>query len=161
MDRIHVTFLRHLVVGLALIALPLYASMNAGLLNMSGLFEWLSQRVLILLLWSISIILAAILGLRMSENNTYDEWLQDLGVEPDVLERKELQSWYLKLFLKWARCYRCLSYWYGGGVSVLVWIFHVHIWYAAFYFALIGAAFSTCIATGIVIYKYILKKDPD
>lgn len=161
MDRIHITFLRHLLLGCILLIVPVSLSIRGGYTDAAGLRIWVISHSVYLFIWISMIALLAWFAVKMAEEKSWISLLEKAGVRPELLEKEAGQKWYLSLFLKWAGCFRCLAYWYGMAGGFLLWVYPLPAWYGALYPALIGASFTAAVATAIVIKRYLLSDTED
>ncbi len=130
---------RHLITGLALLILPMVLLHQTGIARLPQILGWATSLGPYWLLWGAVLIFSSWLAFYMADRLIWPGWMRRINI--DLYEGGRLRD----LFRKWALCWRCLGYWYGGIASFLLWLVVLPAWYGAFYFALAGASLGAAI----------------
>ncbi|MCB1165816.1 MAG: hypothetical protein KDK33_06670 [Leptospiraceae bacterium] len=155
MERLHVIFLRHLILGLFVLALPFILLISYGEKSTGDLLHYLLRLTPNIVLWIAAMGFLAWLAIVHAKNRFWDElskriWKMDQTSLDLYAERRKP----LRLFLQWGRCFRCLAFWYGGFGSILLWVFQIHGWVAIIYWFLVGSSIAAAISALIVLFAY-------
>ncbi len=137
-------FRRHLITGLALLILPMVLLVQSGQVPLSRVLLWASSIGAYWLLWAVILLSSSWLAFFMADRLIWASWLRRIDFDLYADGR------FRDLFRKWALCWRCLGYWYGGLASFLLWVLLLPVWYGAVYFAMAGASLGAAI-TAIVV----------
>ncbi|HBS03588.1 MAG TPA: hypothetical protein DEA96_01390 [Leptospiraceae bacterium] len=161
MERLHIIFLRHLISGLFILALPFVVIISRGLRDYSDLFAFLIRQAPVIAIWILAILFTAILGIRNARNRIWDGVARRyLEMDQTTLDLHAERRLLLRLFLKWGRCFRCLAFWYGGFISILCWVFAIYEWSLAastiliLYFFIVGASLSAAFSALYLLFTY-------
>lgn len=168
MERLHIIFLRHLISGLFILALPFVVIISQGLRDSQDLLFFLVRQAPVILIWILLISASAYLGIRHARNRIWDGMMRRyLEMDQTTLDLHAERRILLRLFLKWGRCFRCLSFWYGGFLSVICWAFAIYHWtpltgtVLMLYFFIVGASLAAAFSALILLFTYAKhREDP-
>jgi hypothetical protein len=136
---------RHLITGMALLILPMLLLHQTGTASMSQILGWAASLAPYWLLWGAVMIFSSWLAFYMADRLIWPGWMRRINIDLYDVSHDGLRANLRDLFRRWATCWRCLGYWYGGIASFLLWLVVLPVWYGAFYFALAGASLGAAI----------------
>ncbi|MBW7857295.1 MAG: hypothetical protein H3C43_03105 [Leptonema sp. (in: Bacteria)] len=157
---VHRIFRRHLINAFAILVLPIVILKQAGFVSTNMLIDWFLVTLPYWLSWIFLLIGSSALAYFMSIHLIWPSLLHRFNIDlfQEEQEQPTFQDKVRSLFRKWAICWRCLGYWYGGAVSVLVWIYVLPVWYGVFYFVFSGASLGAAL-TAIWVWRSSSKEE--
>jgi len=167
-ERLHIIFLRHMISGLFILALPFVIIISQGIRDYQDLFSFLIRQLPVILGWIVAIIVSATLGIRHARRKFWDGVVSRyMEMDTTTLDLHAERRTLLRLFLKWGRCFRCLAFWYGGFFSILCWVFSIYEWsliagtIIILYLFIVGASLSAALAALFLLFSYTKhREDP-
>lgn len=151
MDYWHRSILRHAGVGIALLMLPM-AFMEAADARL-----WYAAHAAFLLGLVGTGVAMALLAWQALRRQIPLRWIADA----ETIARPGKQSYWRRLWITWASCARCMSFWFGtasGGLfALLFWTVPAETSWAlalrTMYFAMICASLAAAVTTGLQIAR--------
>lgn len=148
--------------------LPFALILSQGIRDGGDLWSFVLRQAPALIFWLILLLITAQLGIHHARKRTWDSVVQRyLQMNATTLELHVERKTFLRLFLKWGRCFRCLSFWYGGFVSLICWSVALYEWYMPWtilvlvYFFIVGASLSAALSALYLLLSYTKhREDP-
>lgn len=149
---------RHLINAFAILVLPIAILKQTGFVSFNTLFDWFLVTSPYWFSWILLLIGSSALAYYMSIHLVWPNWFHRFHI--DLFQESQnpatIKDTGRSLFRKWAICWRCLGYWYGGAVSFLVWIYVLPVWYGVLYFVFSGASLGAALTA---IWVWWLSKE--